>query len=344
MAHPRGAPDAGTSRRGKDALRLFAARVAPVDPGATAKVDAAAREVLAAFEEGGVDALLLKGRALRSLLYEEGERWSYGDVDVLVAPPQLDAAERILTGLGYSTEGNPAAIQDVDGVVHGQPWIRAQRGSLDQTMVDLHWRLPGSRVSPAVAWEALTARRTWVEVDGLRATALDRCGQALHLAIHAAQHAPIIGLDKVLDELSLALERWPADVWRCAAVLAQQLDATQTFAAGLRLLPQGAALASELALPATAELEWTIMHRQERPRGTVHLHALHELGGVAERLQIVRGLLFPPRAWLAQEHPWARSSGPLIIAAYAVHLARLPLWAARAWRFRARARRAGRLG
>ena len=48
-------------------------------------------------------------------------------------------------------------------------------------MIDLHWRLPGSRASPDVAWEALTVRRAWVEVGGLRAAALDRCGQALHI-------------------------------------------------------------------------------------------------------------------------------------------------------------------
>jgi hypothetical protein len=210
-------------------------------------------------------------------------------------------------------------------------------------MVDLHWRLPGSRTSAELAWEALTARRTWVEVGGRRVAALDRCGQALHLAIHAAQHGPALGLGKLFNELSLALERWPADVWRCAAALAQQIDATQAFAAGLRLLPQGAALASEVALPPTAELDWLITHREVRPRGTVHLHALRELDGFAARLQILRGLLLPPRAWLAQEHRWTRSRGPLILAAYALHFVQLPAWAARAWWFRARARRAGRL-
>lgn len=344
MAQPGRAKDAATPRRGKDALRAFAARVAPVDPGPTALLDAAAAEVMAAFDGAGVDALLLKGRAIVTLLYQPGERRDYGDVDVLVAPARLGVAERTLADLGYSIDGTPTGISDVDEVVHAQPWIRTGRGPLDQTMVDLHWRLPGCRAAAVDAWEALSARRTWIEVGGRRTAALDRCGQALHLAIHATQHGPILGLDKVLDELSLALERWPRDVWRCAALLAEQLDATEAFAAGLRLLPNGAALASELQLPATIELDWTLMHRQERPRGAVHLYALQELKGVADRLRILRRLLFPSRAWLAQEHRWIRSSGPLLIAAYAVHLARLPLWAARAWRFRARARRAGRLG
>jgi hypothetical protein len=42
-----------------------------------------------------------------------------------------------------------------------------------------------------------------------------------------------------------------------------------------------------------------------------------------------------------QQHRWTRVGGPLVtIAAYAVHLARLAFWAARAPLFRLRARRA----
>lgn len=321
-----------------EALGSFTARVHPTARGATAKVDAAAAEVLAAFAQAGVDALLLKGRALGALLYESGERWGYADVDVLVAPQHLGAAERILAGLGYSNEGTGRGIDDIGGVVHGEPWIRAGSGRLDRTPIDLHRRLAGARAAPAVAWEALSARRAWIEVGGRRAATLDHCGQALHLAIHAAQHGP--AFDRLLDELSLALERWPLEVWVCAAALARQLDATPAFAAGLRLVPQGAALASELALPPTAELDWTIRHREERPRGTLHLQALQELDSSAERLALARRWLFPPRAWIAQEHRWTRGLAPLLLAAYALHLGRLPVWAARAWRFQARAGRA----
>ena len=84
------------------------------------------------------------------------------------------------------------------------------------------------------------------------------------------------------------------------------------------------------------------MHRGERPRGTLHLQAFEELDGFAERLELARRTLVPPRAWIVQQHRWARAGSPLILAAYLVHLARLPFWAARAWWFRLRARRAVR--
>jgi hypothetical protein len=191
-----------------------------------------------------------------------------------------------------------------------------------------------------MAWEGLAARRTWIEVGGRRATALDHAGQAMHLAMHAAQHGP--AFQKHLDELALALARWPAGVWDSAALLAQEIDATEAFAAGLRLLPEGAAVAARLALPSTAELDWTLRHRPKRPRGTFHLQALADAHGAGERLRILRHSLLPSRAWITTQHPWARAGELRVIAAYGSHLARAPRWAARAWLFRGRARRAGR--
>ena len=71
---------------GLDALHEFAARFAAPSSGATRTLDAVAAQVLAAFRQAGVDALLLKGRALAILLYRAGEQRDYSDIDLLVAP------------------------------------------------------------------------------------------------------------------------------------------------------------------------------------------------------------------------------------------------------------------
>ena len=222
--------------------------------------------------------------------------------------------------------------------MHAHPWIRTS--SADASMVDLHRWLAGAERSPTAAWDALVARRTWIDVGGGRAAVLDRPGQAMHLAMHAAQHGP--AHERQLGELALALERWPAGVWDAAAELAGEIGATPAFAAGLRLLPRGAAEARRLGLAST-ELDWKIRHRATRPRGTFHVQALAEADGLRERLRIVRRALLPSRAWIMHERPWARQGGLWLIPAYAGHLARAPAWAARAWRFRRAARRAGRV-
>jgi Uncharacterised nucleotidyltransferase len=321
---------------GPDALRDFVARLHPVDCASTARVDAATAEVLAAFATAGVDALLLKGAALANLLYVPGEHRDYSDADLLVAPSQLDAAERCLEKLGYSNADTVTGVDDVGGVVHAHTWIRA--GSTDSSMIDLHRWLPGSESPPAVAWDALLARTTRIDVAGRQAAVLDRAGQAMHLAIHAAQHGT--AYEKPLAELSMALTRWATDVWDTAAELANEIGATHMFATGLRLLPEGAAEASRLELPSTAELDWTIRHRSARPRGTFHIQALAEASGLGERLRILRLALLPARTWIRYEYRWARHGRLRLIAAYAVHLARAPGWAARACLFRWRARRA----
>jgi hypothetical protein len=323
-----------------DALGEFVARVGPGYHDITAPQDAAAAEVLAALDEAGVDAVLLKGRGLGALLYGAGEQRRYSDVDLLVAPHELDAAEGVLQRLSYANADTVRGIDDVGGVVHEQTWMRTTPDSAGQPVIDLHWSLPGARVAPALQWQALAARRARIDVGGRRAAVLDRAGQAMHLAMHAAQHGP--GFQKNLDELALALERWPGDVWESAAALAQEIEATSTFAAGLRLLPQGGALASRLALPSTTELDWTIRHRHNRPRGTFHLQALAETESLGGRLRIVRRSLLPRQTWIEYQHPWARGGALRLAAGYGLHLMRAPFWGARALLFRRRAKRAAR--
>jgi hypothetical protein len=323
-----------------EALREFAARVVPRRHDTTERLDACTAEILGAFEQAGVEALLLKGRALATLLYAPGEHRDYSDIDLLVAPHDVDVAEQTLASLGYVNADAVRGIDDVGGVVHGQTWIRSLPGSTDRPVVDLHAWLPGARATPAAAWPALMARRIWIEVGPRRAGVLDRAGQAMHLATHAAQHGPVFA--RHLNELGLALERWPTDVWDQAARLAEEIGAIEVFAAGLRLLPEGGAVASALSLPSTAELDWTIRQRQNRPRGTFHLQALAEAEGPRERLRVLRRSLLPGRAWINHQYPWAGDRGLRLIAAYAAHLARTPTWVVRAWWFRRQSQRAAK--
>lgn len=323
-----------------DALQRFLASVGADRGAITAPSDAATAEVIGALTRAGVDALLLKGRGLTALLYHADEHRSFADVDLLVAPAVFDAAGAVLARLGYTYAGVNRGIDDVGGVVHARTWLSAPPRSSDRPAIDLHRWLPGARADPAVAWVSLVARRTWIELGGHQVAVLDRTGQAVHLATHAAQHGP--AFRKHLDELELALARWPAGVWDSAARLTSEIDATEAFAAGLRLCRAGAAEAARLRLPATDELDWKIEHRAERPRGTFHLQALAEASGLRDRADVVRRSLVPPRAWIIHEHPWAEPGGLRVVAAYGLHLALAPAWAARAWRFRWHAQRAGR--
>jgi hypothetical protein len=294
-------------------------------------LDAAALEAMDAFEVEGIEYLLLKGPALEQLLYTRGRRRAYSDVDLLVAPDDLPSAKLVLADLGYTNVTAEWGVEDVGGSVHADTWARRNQ-QIGPLMVDLHSRLAGVEAPPQVAWEALSARRTSIEVDGRRSPVLNEEGLALHLATHAAQHGP--DEPKALGDLAYGLEHWPSQVWQGAAGLAGELQASAAFAAGLRLLPAGARLAQQLELPAPDALEWEFLNRGARPRGTFHLKGFAEARTLSERATVLRRSLLPKREWITTQYPWAAAGGTKLAAARVLHILRTPLWAARAWRFR----------
>ena len=305
-------------------------------------LDQAALAALTAFRSAGVEAMLLKGPALARRLYTGGEIRSYGDVDLLIPRRSLATAREALSELGYANADEVYGIDDVGGALHSEIWsrpgVRAMRSG--PIMIDLHWRLDGCNAPDDVLWEALAAGRSSTELAGEEAPVLGDEALALHVALHAAQH----GLDdtKAIGDLTRAVERWPIDLWREAARLAETVQAVPGFAAGLRLAPDGVLLAAELALPDTHELDWRIQTGESRPRGTFHVEAWRDARGVRERANVLRRSLFPTPRWIRYYVPWARRGPAWMVLAYAWHILRAPLWAARAGRYLARARRAGR--
>lgn len=327
--------DPGT--RGHTALERFGRRSQTA--ARRSQIDAATLEAVEALGRAGVDALVLKGIALARLLYRADEPRGYFDLDLLVSPADLDRARHLLAELNYTDVNGMQGIDDVAGVLHAEPWARLVP-DFGNVTVDLHWRLVGCGATAEHLWQTLSSRRTWIELGGQRLATLDRTGLALHLALHAAQHGPADA--QAVGDLVHGLERWPPETWRGAARLADELQAREAFAAGLRLVAAGPALAAELGLPDGDRVLWEIAHRDERPRGTFHLDALTDARTFRERADVLRRSLFPTPAWIAWEYRWARDSRARMAAAYVVHLLRSPVWAVRAARYVSRARRSRR--
>jgi hypothetical protein len=312
------------SSRARRLLIEYLTRVRGID--LRHELDAAATELLAAFDAAGVAALLLKGPVLARLLYEPGEQRMYNDIDILVEPAALERARVVLRERGSTCLQEELGVQDGGSALHAEEW------TVGTVPVDLHWRLPEVAAPDGAAWNALYASHQLIDLEGHRVPTLGHGGLALHIAIHAAhhgsQHSP------GLRDLDLALERWPPAVWGGAAALARELGATHAFAAGLQLAPAGRKLARALELPNVSQRNR--IAPREWPRGTSHLRALANAGSLSARLRVVRRALLPPPKWIVWEYPWARRWPPLQIAAYAVHLMRAPLWGSRALRFHRR--------
>ena len=104
-------------------------------------------------------------------------------------------------------------------------------------------------------------------------------------ALHAAHHGRTY--PRPLRDLERALDRLDRETWVAAARLAAELDAVEAFAAGLRLVPAGESLASELDLPAVSSRRRRLM-AGDHPAGSDGLLRLMEPAPSRERLRALR--------------------------------------------------------
>ena len=296
-----------------------------------AVVDAATAEVVGALRERGVRSVLLKGPALARWLYDDAALRPYGDTDLLVAPADHAAAEQVLRELGY----RPSLLGADLPPMH-EPYADTWSRQGPPTAIDLHQRLGGARASAATTWSLLSAGTERLAVGGVEVEVPSVPGRLTHVALHVADHGARSG--KPVDDLARALRRADAPAWAAAAQLARALDAEEPFAAGLRVLPEGRALAGRLGLAPTRSVE-TALKAGTAPPLAIALERLAGARGARARLRVVRALLFPSRAWVRTGSPLARRGPAGLAAAYVARLVRIGRYgpgAVVAWR---RARR-----
>jgi len=306
----------------------------PVEAAANAiVVDAGAAEAVLALRTGGIRSILLKGASFDRWLYEPSRPRMYGDVDLLVSPGDFDTAGRLLEGMGYERRSEELAPTHTD---HAKVWLRPA----DNMHLDLHRSVVGvgAQVDP---WPVLADETERMEVGGADIEVLSEPARAMHVALHATVHGDLT--EKTLLDLSRALERVPPSGWERAAALSRRLDAEDAFAAGLHLLPEGRALATQLGLTAERSVE-TMMFAESVPYSSWTVNRLATTPGLVPKLRIAARRVFPEPEFMRAWYPIARR-GPIGLAlSYPRRLAWLVTATGPAamgwWRARRRARRA----
>jgi len=245
----------------------------------------------------GVQAVLLKGASLVGWLYPEDSA-HYSDADILVRPQDEQRAAEALGTLGFERALDDSSMPDW-WREHGSDWRRAQ----DAVAVDLHRRLVGVGVDPATAWPLLTAERDTMTVGGYPAPVLAPPARLVHVTLHAAQDGPRKG-GKALLHLQRSIERFDDELWRSATDLAEQLQATDAFAAGLRLAPDGVALAERLGIPEVRSVDAALRARSGH-EPALSFEQLAQAPGLRSRVEIGLRKLFPPREFLIHWDPRA---------------------------------------
>ncbi len=291
------------------------------------RVDVVTAEVLRAFDREAVASVLLKGPSTVRWLYA-GRPRPYSDCDLLVAPQAIGAAERALAGLGFTPSVEQSRMPAWWGE-HAIEWVHADRFAA----VDLHHSVHRVGVGDALVWEVLQAETETMIVGGFPAAVLNVPGRALLLGLHSSNEDII-----TKDDLARAIEHADARAWERAAELACDLEASSAFSIGLRLVPQGEALAVRLGLPDAVTVDSALRDALAPPQALT-VERLASASGLRERLAIAWHKLFPPATFMRHWLPRARR-GPLsLLIAYVRRLswvARSAPGALRAWR---RARR-----
>lgn len=277
-------------------------------------VDHVTAAVVGAFNAAAIRAILLKGPAIARRFYADGQPRPYLDTDLLVAPSDVAAAESVLADLEFVPAFDRNADAGAHAASHAQTWVRATDGA----HVDLHHSLVGLAASPEQVWSALSSGTDRMRVATAEVEVLGSAAGALHLALHAAQHG--VREPKPLEDLRRATEQLAESVWRGAAALAGRLEATPSFAIGLRLVPGGTNIADRLQLPVSRPVDLVLTARTP-PRGAPTLERL-AAAGFRDKLRLIRAKLAPAPDFLRYWSPLARRGQLGLALAY---LGR-PLW------------------
>jgi putative nucleotidyltransferase-like protein len=262
--------------------------------GTAMAIDAVTANVVVALRRAGIESILLRGPAIARWLYAEGGPRGYVDIDLLVEPEKRRDAEAVLAGLGFvHREAGFAPGESVD---HASEWICRR----PPVAVDLHHGIEGIRAAPVALWTALRSDSKKIDVAGVPTDAPGEAALALIVTLHAAHHGRRSG--KQLQELRRALHLVGLDTWQDALGLAERLDAVRSFAAGLRLLPEGAALAERLRLPRGGD-RVTALRAAGAHSTAIGFARLAATPGVRAKLTLVARKLVPTPAFMRH---WSR--------------------------------------
>ena len=147
------------------------------------EIDRLSRAMVAAE----IRVLVLKGVVLSTQIYEDPGLRSARDIDLLVAPEQLDDADKVLVGAGYQCQSptrSPRLTANYRRWVKDLQYLHPGNG----TRVELHNRLTDNPNLLACDFERLWAERTQVQLGHNAVATLPPRFLPLYLCVHGAVH------------------------------------------------------------------------------------------------------------------------------------------------------------
>jgi hypothetical protein len=202
-----------------------------------------ARELVrltALLEQGGVEALALKGPALALTAYGAITMRQFIDLDLLVRKSEVGRAVEILRNEGYAPRGG-YGVADL-GRPGAYEIAMAQTGRLIE--IDLHWRLIPPYFPLTLDGEDLWRRAVRVEIEGGAVRTLAPADHLLYLCAHGAKHGwqALGGICDLAEQTRASSHtspqtssQTPSIDWDELSARAEQAGARRAFGLGMLL-------------------------------------------------------------------------------------------------------------
>jgi len=280
-----------------------------ISPATIDQLERAACATERSLLRGSVASILLTGPAVSRRLYAgDPETRPYGDLDLLVDPAQLEAAETVLANEGFQVAAHAAPA----GLT---PKVRTWTRDSDGVIVELHRVLPGADAPSDAQWRHLFGESEPLALPTGEVRVLQPIPFLVLVALRAAEKGQGA---KQLEDLRRALARFDVATWEAASHFARRLDAERSFAMGMRLDRDGRQRAAQFGLSSRVSTEVAIQATSDaRYRdGALALVSLKSHSGPRARLVFAAGKIAPPSAWMREFYPLARRGRVGLALAY----------------------------
>ncbi len=164
-------------------------------------------EILQAYQEEGIDVLVLKGGALCHLIYSEPALRPMRDLDLLVKPQDAERAQRLLVLKGFEA---PKPSLGRRWLFHHLPEARKEQEGLPVS-VEIHYNLFGRSHSISMSRDDIKRPLISFPIKGLTAFTLGYEDMLWHLCHHFVTTGEPLRLISVADIIGFA-ERFVEEI------------------------------------------------------------------------------------------------------------------------------------
>jgi hypothetical protein len=269
-------------------------------------------EALNAFRKRGIEALVLKGPGIGSMLYPHPATRPCGDLDLLVLPDSVIECRSILEGLGYKSlpvfeqERVLACDEEFSSIIPGRRRFK----------IELHWDshpFAGLKAKRKVA--DLFSRAVETSTPDLTFKTLHPVDALINAAIHLMKHYAGVRLLWIYD-IHLMLKRLTTkDEWELLKMLSDEWMALLPLERSFKLVQVWTG--QEPPEDFRDLIQWYIPDKDEQQEirdalhcgtdasSTLRLSMPRQIGTVGKLRYFIR-LIFPPAAMVRHGYPPSR--------------------------------------